>query len=273
MMKGETLSPLHAILSSWRWPLPLTVFCAIAGAGYLGWFRARLSRAGWFFSGLILLLATLASPLDALAREYLLAADALVRIVVWLAVPFLMLEGIPPSEGRASQGAKNAAVWTGWIAGMLLVPAWYLPDLYNATLAWEPLRWAQWAAVLVCGLLFWWPLISPRRTWRVKPVPAGIWYLFGAAMWCSLAGLALAFTRPGFYRAYIQPQDRLGIADFLRNELEMTRAGDQETAGLLLWIGASAILLSAVMLMFYRWYVSREVREEFTAARSAALKR
>lgn len=251
----------------------MTAFCAILGAGYLGWFRARLSRAGWFFSGLILLLATLASPLDALAREYLLAADALVRVVVWLVVPFLMLEGLPPSEGGAPHGAKNAAVWVGWIAGMPLVLMWYLPDLYNAALAWEPLRWAQWAAVLVCGLLFWLPLTAPRPSWRVKPVPAGIWYLFGATMCCSIAGLALAFTGPGFYHAYNQTQDRLKIADFLRNELEMTRAGDQETAGLLLWLGTSAVLLSGVMLMFYRWYVSREVREEFTPARSATLKR
>ena len=231
------------------------------------------SRAAWFFSGLILLILTLASPLDALAREYLLSADALVRMAVWLAVPFLLLEGIPPSEGSASTGARTLVAFLGWIAGMLLVPIWYLPALYNATLGDAPLRWAQWASVLVCGLLFWWPLTAPARSWRLKPVPAGIWYLFGATMWCSLAGLALAFTRPGLYRPYNRPGDSLQLAEFLRDQMELTRAGDQETAGLLLWIGASAILLSGVMLMFYRWYVSREVREEFSSALGGSVKR
>lgn len=220
-----------------------------------------------------MLVLTLASPLDVLASEYLLAADTVVRITVWLAVPFLLLEGIPAPERDAPRNGGTLAATLGWIAGMLLVPIWYFPPLYNATLANDPLRSMQWGTVLVCGLLFWWPLIAPPRSWRVKPVPTGVWYLFGAAMWCSLVGLALAFTRPGLYRLYNRPADSLGIGDFLRDQLEMTRAGDQETAGLLLWIGASAILLCGVMLMFYRWYVSREVREEFSSASSAAAKR
>jgi len=273
MMKRETLTPLQSLLWAWRWPPPLTVFCSLLVLAYIGWYRRRLSRAAWFFSGVILSLLTLASPFDALARQYLLAADVPVRIAVWLAAPFLIMEGIPPSEGRASKGARTAVACLGWIAGMLLVPAWYLPRLYDATLVSAPLRWAQWAAVLACGLLFWWPLTGPSRAWRVKPVPAGIWYLFGAAMWCSLAGLALAFTRPGLYRSYSGTDDPLQIADFLRNQMELTRAGDQETAGLLLWIGASAVLFSGVMLVFYRWYVSREVREEFSSRSEAATKR
>lgn len=273
MMNRETLSPLHSLLFTWRWPLPLTLSCTVLAIGYAVWFRPRLARAAWFFSGLILLFLTLASPLDALAREYLLAADSLVRIIVWLVSPFLMLEGIPPSEGNTPEAARSFMAYFGWIAGMLLGPIWYVPAIYDATLAMAPLRWIQWAILLACGILFWWPLTAPSRSWRVKPVPAGIWYLFGATMWCSLLGLALAFTRPGLYRSYNRPGDSMQIADFLRNQMEMTRAGDQETAGLLFWIGASAVLLCGVMLMFYRWYVSREMREEFSSNSDAAIKK
>ncbi len=273
MINIETLSPLDSLLSTWRWPLPLTLSCSVLAIGYTVWFRPRVSRAAWFFSGLILLFLTLASPLDALAREYLLAADSVVRIVVWLVSPFLMLEGIPPSEGNAPEAARTFMAYFGWIGGMVLGPIWYVPALYNATLSTAPLRSIQWAILLVCGILFWWPLTAPVRSWRVKPVPAGIWYLFGATMWCSILGLALAFTRPGLYEHYNQPGDPMQIAGFLRDQMEMTRAGDQETAGLLFWLGASTILLCGVMLMFYRWYVSREVREEFLSNPGAAFKR
>jgi hypothetical protein len=41
-------------------------------------------------------------------------------------------------------------------------------------------------------------------------------------------------------------------------------AYDQETSGLLFWISTAIILLTEVMLVYYRWYISPEVRNEST---------
>ena len=59
-----------------------------------------------------------------------------------------------------------------------------------------------------------------------------------------------------------QRLDTLHIADSLAKDWSFTPEMDQQTAGLLFWIGAAAVFLTEVMLVYYLWYISPEVQNE-----------
>jgi hypothetical protein len=68
--------------------------------------------------------------------------------------------------------------------------------------------------------------------------------------------LFLAFAQPSIYSGYANPPDTLHIADSLVVDWSFTRENDQQTGGLLFWIGSATVLLSEVMAVYIRWYRS-----------------
>ncbi len=226
-------------------------------------------KIAFFLSGILLLLVTLASPLQVLAREYVLSGEVIVHVLISLVVPLLLIAGLPRgAQDSPGQGPAYVPI-VCWSLGMVTISIWYVPVLYNQGLRNGAIWNLMLATIVAAGFAFWWPLFQPRRRERIKPVPAGIWYLLSAMIWCSFTGMVLAFTVPGRYQPYIRSADSLGILSTLQTQWQMTRSGDQETAGLLFWVGTMAILLNAVMLLFYRWYRSPEMRNEFEKRRES----
>jgi len=263
---------MNAFLSAWHWPLPQMVASAAALVFYFLKFRPReAGRIACFVSGLALFILTIASPLDLLGRQYLLSAEVIMHVIVALAVPLCLVGGLPRSPDALP--GNRILPYVGWVAGSLTIAVWFLPSVFDATLK-NSWLWDVMQITLVAGgVAFWWPLFSPARTSRIKPVPAGIWYLFGAMIWCSFAGMLLAFTNLDAFQPYVRVQDTLGILSFIREDLELTRAADQETGGMLLWLGTMAIFLTTVMVLFYQWYRSPEVRNEFEPQQAATVKK
>jgi hypothetical protein len=98
------------------------------------------------------------------------------------------------------------------------------------------------------------------REQRIPLVPNSLFYLAAATVWCSVLGLILAFEQPSEH--YLKRLDTLHIADSLAKDWSFTPEMDQQTAGLLFWIGAAAVFLTEVMLVYYRWYISPEVQND-----------
>jgi putative membrane protein len=257
---------IDVIVSAWRWRLDAIAGCATLAAVYCAVTRVRSWRALlWFLSGDALLAVILCSPLDLLARNYLFTAEAIERIFLALTIPYLLVRGV--TKNIAKFGINY---FVAWIAGMAALSIWFLPRFLNAALAGESIRRAEIATILIGGIIFWWPLHSPVRSQRIRMVPNALFYLTAATVWCSLMGLFLAFEQPWYFPRYSNPVDTLRIADSLLRDWSLTRETDQQTAGLLWWIGAATVLLSEVMFTYYRWYVaesknSPETRRERTS--------
>ncbi len=128
----------------------------------------------------------------------------------------------------------------------------YSTRLYRAN---PPAVWNI-ATLLAGGVAFWWPIHSPAPEQRMRMLPTSLFYLAAAIVWCSLLGLYLAFEQPWSITLYSTPPDTLHISDSLLHDWSLTRELDQETAGLLFWIGAATVLLTEVMFIYYRWYIS-----------------
>ncbi len=255
------MNTLAVVAAAWRWNFMGIVDCLalLALYGVLGGFR--WSRAlVWFLSGEILLAAVVCSPLDVLARQYLLTAEAIEQLLLALVVPYLLVRGIPERVVRRLRLDRlNIPYQITWTIGIAVLSIWYLPRLLNAALASDAVRWCEYTTLLLGGGAFWWPLHSPLSKHRIPLVPASLLYLVAATVWCSIAGLIIAFEQPW---VNFPPFDPLHIAESLVGDWSFTSELDQQTAGLLFWLGAGSILLTEVVLVYYRWYKSPEVKFE-----------
>jgi cytochrome c oxidase assembly factor CtaG len=254
---------LAVIASAWRWNVPGLVCCSALLAAYTALAGLHPSRTlAWFLAGIVFLAVVVCSPLDLMARQYLLTAEAIEQMLIALVASYLFLLGTPESAARRLRLDRlHVPYYLAWIAGMAVLSIWYLPRLLTAALASNAVRGLEYAVLLAGGAVFWWPIHSPLPEQRIRLVPTSLVYLAAATVWCSLLGLVLAFAQPsGHYLRYV---DTLHIADSLVTDWSLTPENDQQTAGLLFWIGATAVLLTEVMLVYYRWYISPEVRDEF----------
>jgi cytochrome c oxidase assembly factor CtaG len=245
------LHTLAVISSAWHWNVAGLILCVIL---LILFFRG--SRAiGWLAAGVVFLCMVLCSPLDLLAREYLFTAYAIEQLLIGLVTTGLLVRGMPEMGRRIPYRLT-------WVAGMVSLSVWFLPRLLAESLNSDAVRGGELVILVLGGLAFWWPIHSPSREQRIPLMPHTLLYLATATVWCSLLGLFLAFEKPLLIARYVQPVDSLHIAESLRVDWSFTRETDQQTAGLLFWIGAAAVLLTEVMFTYYRWYNSPEVRHE-----------
>jgi cytochrome c oxidase assembly factor CtaG len=246
------VSTIAAVASAWRWHWTGIAACAALFILYCAVTRVRSWRALlWFLSGDALLAVILCSPIDLMARNYLFTAEGIERIFLSLTVPYLLVRGATENIARV-----RIPYIVAWIAGMATLSIWFLPHPLNAALASEMIRRVEIGTLVAGGMMFWWPLHSPVRRQRIPMVPNALLYLTAATVWCSLLGLFLTFEQPWYFPRYSSPLDTLHIADSLMRDWSFTRENDQQTGGLLFWIGAATILLSEVMFTYYRWYVA-----------------
>ena len=262
------METLVRVSLAWRWSAPGLVCCIAVLALYaiLTGFRPS-HKLAWFLAADVFLAAVVCSPLDLLARQYLFTAEALERVLIGLLAAYLFVLGTPENAVRSWHLDRlRISCYPTWIIGMATLSMWYLPHLQNAVLASDVVRCAEYVTLVCGGVLFWWPLHSPVREQRIPLVPNSLLYLAAATVWCSLIGLFAAFGPSWSSSHYLRSIDTLHISDSLVKDWSFTRETDQETAGLLFWISSATILLTEVMLVYYRWYISPEVRNESTSS-------
>jgi putative membrane protein len=230
-------------MNTWDWEPSVIIGCAALAIGYLALVRQRgLNRAPYFLAGVLLLLLDLVSPIDTLADQYLLSAHVVQHFLLGLVIPPLLLLGTPPFElGRLNKLERVIAQPpVSWLLGVGTMLAWHVPVLFNAALANDGLHVFQHLSFLVTGTIFWWPILGPLRHRRLSTLPA-VSYLFSACICCSLLGAFLTFGPEGLYPAYT-------------GYLGLDAKGDQQLAGLLMWVPGCFVYLSGILAAVRRWY-------------------
>ena len=247
---------LAIIAAAWRWNPAGLACCAIwpilfvAAKGWRSW-----RRLAWFAAGDVFLATVVCSPLDLLARQYLLTAEEVEQVLIALAATYLLVRGVPQSAARRLRlQAPRFWHYFAFAAGMAAISMWQVPRLLNVSLANPAVRGLEYLTLSAGGIAFWWPIHSSAEEQRIPMVPTSLLYLTGATVWCSVIGLIVAFAQPWSNARYLQPEDTLGIADSLVKDWSFTRELDQQTAGLLFWVGAATVLLTEVFLIYIRWY-------------------
>ena len=228
---------------------------------YLAAVRVCLSRLTVTFGvGVLVLFLALAGPVDALSDTYLFSVHMLQHVLLILAVPPLLLLGVP------STLARQLLAWpflggierilgqpvVAWILGMGTLWVWHLPVLYTAALESESLHIVEHLCFLVTATIFWWPVLAPVTERRLGPL-AAVLYLFPASMASSLLGILFVFAPRIVYPFYLHPDDTLGILPLLRGAWGLTPATDQALGGLIMWVPGCLVYLAFALVPLFRW--------------------
>jgi putative membrane protein len=241
------------LLTDWTWGGASLPVSAAALACYFAMFGLH-GRFGYFAAALGLALATLLSPINALADGYLFSAHMLQHIVLLLIVPALVLLSLPRSLSLAMRPRIIGHPLFDWMAGVGAMWFWHAPALCNAAVASRPVHALQTVSLLILGGVFWRQILAPRESERLSP-PEAIVYLFSACITCSILGIIITFSPVTVCSIYAMPPvDRFGILRTIREGWGMTPERDQQIGGLLMWVPMCLIYLSAIVAQIARWF-------------------
>jgi putative membrane protein len=225
---------------------------------YFACTRASTARTIVFLSGCAVLVAALVTPLDTLAREYLVWAHLLQNVALAEWAPLLLVLGIPPALAvRLSRPRVVAAltrpvlalpVWMGTYV------VWHIPALYDAALRHPhtvlPLEHATY---VVSGVLLWWCVWQDAPHRLSSPARAG--YVFAAFVLSAPLGLVLALVPEPLYDFYATSPERVW---------GLTRLEDQQLGGMTM-AGEQSIVFFAVFAYWFLRFLAEEERIEEVA--------
>ena len=217
--------------------------------------RTRLAAAG-FWTGWAAMLIAVLPPLDGLAVERF-SAHMLQHELLMLDGAPLMIAGRPlatalvglAARGRAAAGsllkAPGAArAWgtltaplVAWALHGLVVWAWHVPALYEAAVHREAIHAVQHATFVATAALFWSGLIYGR--YGRAGYGASVFYVFTTLVHTGLLGAVFTLAPAPLYPHYAaRTPDAIG---------------DQQVAGLVMWVPAGLVLTLTGIALFAAW--------------------
>ena len=262
----------QALFSSWEWRLEVLIILIPLGAIYtIGWRRLRLLRRDRpglaikprlvsYWAGLIVLAASLMSPIDYLGGQLFFMHMLQHLLTMMVAAPLLllanpfpfMLWGVPRGPRHAIGGLftrdslfrRSLIVVTrpavAWMIFLTVYLGWHEPLLYNLALRRDWVHDLQHITFFLASMLYWWHVIGagPRIHGRF-PVWARMGYLIGTIPPNMMTGVAIAFSSTVIY-TYYESVPRLWGFTVLQ---------DQMIGGVIMWIAGSMMFLLAALLV------------------------
>jgi cytochrome c oxidase assembly factor CtaG len=119
----------------------------------------------------------------------------------------------------------------------------------------NPLHMVMDAMFIGTAIIYWWPILSPvRAVPRISPL-FGMLYMFMSAMPMMVIGALLLFAPDPLYTRYVHAPLLWGF----------TRLGDQQFAGLTMWLPMDIPLLLTISILFFRWVNQQDLAERAAA--------
>jgi len=254
------LALLHPVvnLTSWRWSIhPSTVIgIGALGAIYL-WAASRLQRRPspaqriYFFSGLLVMFASLNGPIHDLSDDYLFSAHMVQHLLLTLVMPPLLLAGMPGSmlSGPLSHRFVRPAARfftrapIAFVVFNLVIAVWHLPPFYNAAMANHNIHIVEHLMFMVAAVLMWWPLLSQVPELPRLAYPGQMLYSFLMSIPMSIVAVYIAMSDHVLYPAYAAAPRVLAISP-----LE-----DQLLGALIMWIPGGIIFYIIMTVVFFKW--------------------
>ena len=227
-------------------------------AWYLAVTRAERewTRTASFLLGCALLVAALVTPLDTLARTYLVWAHLLQNVVLAEWAPLLLVLGVPPALARRLARPRAVQALTQPFVALplwvLTYAAWHVPALYDAAL-----RRPNWllplehATYVLVGVLFWWCVWQNEPHRLSSGMRAG--YVVAAFVLSAPLGLVLALVPNAIYDAYASAPERV---------FDLSRLEDQQLGGMTMAAEQSLVFFGVFAYWFLRFLSEQERLEE-----------
>lgn len=204
-----------------------------------------------FATGLVLIWVAAGSPLHEIGERALFSAHTVEHVLYALAIPPLLLAGVPgwmgqlvmarlPGAGvlrHLGRPVVAAVTFNAVLLGMHWPPAVELMLVGGAVHA------LMHGVMLAAGILLWLPVLSPvPEIPRLSP-PAQMFYLFLQTLLPTVPASFLTFADTPVYGVYADLPRLWGISAL----------DDVRIAGLIIKIGAGFLLWTVITVLFFRW--------------------
>jgi cytochrome c oxidase assembly factor CtaG len=214
-------------------------------------------RIAFFVLAAVALLLALASPLAALASRYSFSAHMMQHLLLLLLVPLFAMLAWPSSSAPATADVSHAsdrgAIPLGWLAGVGAMWFWHIPALCTAAMQHPGIFAIQSTSLVAAGVAFWRPIFHPQLRRRLPPYTAAI-YLFSGCVGCSLLGIYITFSPVSVCPLYAAGGGSPELLHLIREQWGLTHRVDQQLGGLLMWVPACMVYLSAILAKLSSWY-------------------
>jgi len=231
----------HGVMHLWR--------AGNAGRGVTRW------QVSAFIAGIIILFIALISPVDPLGEE-LLSMHMIQHVLLMSLAPPLLVIGAPPSvflwvlplsQRRTLTGwwmrqVRLRSLWravsapfSAWVLHAAAIWLWHLPGAYQAALTDSLVHGLEHASFFGTALLFWNATLAQGQARRLL----GVLLLFTTALHSSILGALMTFSEQVWYPLYLERAPVWGT----------TALADQQLAGLIMWIPAGVVYVSAILAL------------------------
>ncbi|QYF82650.1 cytochrome c oxidase assembly protein [Brevibacterium sp. PAMC21349] len=259
------------LLMGWS-PFLLLVLICIAGL-YLFAIgeRERLSRFSGmgpvnrlkkfsFLFGIFLFLIAKGSPLN-MWGHYLFLIHMLQQSIIYLAVPPLILAGLPTRMVDLILGiGPLRKVWRVFTKPVIAILAfnvlfsfYHIPFIFDAIMSSTLWMNVSIAILLPTAFFMWWPVISLNPAVNsMKPLHK-IGYIFGMGMLLTPACALIIFSEGILYQTYLNVPRVPGVS----------LLDDQQSGGIVMKILQEVIYGTALFCIFFQWTRDERKKTEF----------
>ncbi|MEK4009688.1 cytochrome c oxidase assembly protein [Peribacillus sp. FSL M8-0224] len=218
----------------------------------------RLKKFSFLF-GIFLFFIAKGSPLN-MWGHYLFLIHMLQQSIIYLAVPPLILAGLPTRMVDSILGIwplrKAWKVFTKPIIAILtfnvLFSFYHIPFIFDAIMS--SILWMNVSIVILLPTAFfmWWPVIAPNPAINsMKPLHK-IGYIFGMGMLLTPACALIIFSEGILYQTYLNAP-RVGVS----------LLDDQQSGGIVMKILQEVIYGTALFCIFFQWTRDERKKTEF----------
>jgi len=239
------------------WPFDPSVYVGLVvlffGHAWLarGAADAERKHTLYLLAGLFTVWLALETPIDTISDYYLDSVHMLQHVLLAFVAPPLMLLGLSPAMAGSLLRVPGLRAITEPIPAQLIAAvvmiAWHIPTLYDATLANESLHILEHVMFIGSGLVLYWPIVratSAHARWEMS-AGAKLVYMLLATLPQDGVALVLIFSRVPFYDFYTHaPRLLEGFTALI----------DQTIAGAVLMIFGKVTLGIAAGVVFFRWF-------------------
>lgn len=210
-----------------------------------------------YYSSLVAVFLSLASPIDSLADDLFLMHMAQHMLLMVIAPPLALLgapmipilRGIPRSIRRyfvvpiLRQKALHLTLkWLtlpliAWPLYVITLIGWHTPSLYSMAIAQPSIHTLEHVSFVGVALLFWWNIIDSVPLRSSLSYIARVPYVFLMSVPNFILGAFLTFSEAAWYEPYRSQELIWGLSSI----------EDQQLGGVIMWILGALILLVALL--------------------------
>ena len=218
-------------------------------------------------------LAAVVSPIDALGEDYLFSMHMVQHILLGDIAPLLVLLSLSrvimrPLTRRLMSVERAlgplAHPVTGIVVWLVFIYLWHIPAMYDAALNHSGVHALEHACFFAGGIAVWWPLIQPVPMRRRLTGLSVFAYILVAKLSLGALGIVLTWSQGVAYSYYEHVPRIWGL----------TALQDQNVGGAIMMVEQSIVLVIAFAVLFIRMLLQSEEeelrRERFEDAAPAA---